>query len=187
MAEPALYQYRMRATWNQNNWSNWEDCTEAKYNDCIKTPLIHDWAYEARKLFAEPFDIEPPRFAKRLINQLRDEPTEQTALTDKWYDRSVLLEQEKFKLTEQLADAERVRALAVELERQVQEMTEILRNEREIMHRENRANAQHAGQMEYRNREAINQIEFASQMIDDDTRGLRFVKVLEQIKTTLTK
>lgn len=168
---PDVYQYRMRATWNDNPWSPWENCSEGKYNDCIKTPLLHDWAYEVRKLFVEPSEE---------IARLKVELAEQTALTDKWYDRSVVLEQEKFKLVKPAA-------LAVELEQQLQELTEILRNEREIMHRENLANAQHAGQLEYRNREAINKINFAIDLIDADDRGVRFIKVLTQLKTTLTK
>lgn len=72
-----MYQFRTRATWHPDNkWSEWKECTQGSYNDYIKTPLLHDWAYETRKLFAEPFDIEPPRFAKRLIQQLRDELAE---------------------------------------------------------------------------------------------------------------
>jgi hypothetical protein len=102
MSEPDLYQYRMRATWNDNPWSAWEECSEAKYNDCINAPLVNDWAYQARKLFAEPFDIEPPRYAKRLINQLKEELVLQTAIADRWYNRAIVLEQEKFKLTETL-------------------------------------------------------------------------------------
>ena len=82
MSEPAIYQYRMRATWNENPWSPWVECTEGTYNDCIKSPLVNDWAYEARKLFAEPFDIEPPRYAKRLINQLKEQNQHMTDKVD---------------------------------------------------------------------------------------------------------
>lgn len=57
-AAPAAvaWQSRTRPTWGGDNrpWSPWEPCTKGQAEDCWKTPLLHEWAYEARALYAAP-------------------------------------------------------------------------------------------------------------------------------------
>ena len=54
--EPVAWQSRTRPTWGGDNrpWSPWEPCTKGQAEDCWKTPLLHEWAYEARALYAAP-------------------------------------------------------------------------------------------------------------------------------------
>lgn len=54
--EPVAWQSRTRPTWGGNTrpWSPWEPCTKGQAEDCWKTPLLHDWAYEARALTTAP-------------------------------------------------------------------------------------------------------------------------------------
>lgn len=54
--EPVAWQSRTRPTWGGNDrpWSPWEPCTKGLAEDCWKTPLLHDWAYEARALYTAP-------------------------------------------------------------------------------------------------------------------------------------
>ena len=54
--EPVAWQSRTRPTWGANTspWSHWEPCTKGQAEDYWKTPLLHDWAYEARALYAAP-------------------------------------------------------------------------------------------------------------------------------------
>ena len=54
--EPVAWQRRTRPTWDGDNrpWSHWEPCTKGQAEDCWKTPLLHDWAYEARALYTVP-------------------------------------------------------------------------------------------------------------------------------------
>jgi hypothetical protein len=41
----------MRPTWNEKTpWSEWEDCSKEAYEQYLKVPLLHDWAYEVRAL-----------------------------------------------------------------------------------------------------------------------------------------
>jgi hypothetical protein len=54
--KPVLYQYRMRPAWQSEGWgwTPWKDCEEGAYSDYESTPILNDWHYEARKLFAAP-------------------------------------------------------------------------------------------------------------------------------------
>ena len=54
--EPVAWQSRTRPTWGANTspWSHWEPCTKGQAEDYWKTPLLHDWAYEARALYTAP-------------------------------------------------------------------------------------------------------------------------------------
>ena len=54
--EPVAWQSRTRPTWGGNDrpWSPWEPCTKGQAEDCWKTPLLHEWAYEARALYTAP-------------------------------------------------------------------------------------------------------------------------------------
>lgn len=54
--EPVAWQSRMRPTWGSNTvqWSPWENCTKGQAEDYWKTPVLNEWAYEARALYTEP-------------------------------------------------------------------------------------------------------------------------------------
>lgn len=54
--EPVAWQSRTRPVWGDNTrpWSPWEPCTKGQAEDYWKAPLLHDWAYEARALYAAP-------------------------------------------------------------------------------------------------------------------------------------
>ena len=54
MPEPAEFQVRIRPTWNANHhWTIWEKCTPEAAADYERTPLLHEWKYEVRKLYTE--------------------------------------------------------------------------------------------------------------------------------------
>lgn len=60
-AEPILYQSRVRPLFNSNHpWTNWEGCAEGSYLDYLKTPILHDWEYEVRALYAAPHTDAAP-------------------------------------------------------------------------------------------------------------------------------
>lgn len=67
--EPVAWQRRTRPTWGGNTrpWSPWESCTKEQAGDYWKTPLLNDWAYEARALYTAPQPTTAP-----LSNDLRD-------------------------------------------------------------------------------------------------------------------
>lgn len=71
--EPVAWQRRMRPTWGSHSacpWSPWEPCTKGQAEDHWKTPLLHDWAYEARALcLAAPVAQQPQ--AKALTDEQR--------------------------------------------------------------------------------------------------------------------
>jgi len=52
--EPVAWQTRTRPTWNDGTWGQWRKCSEEYAQDIKKTPLLHDWLYEARALYALP-------------------------------------------------------------------------------------------------------------------------------------
>ena len=52
--EPVWWQARTRPTWNDGTWLQWRKCSEEYAQDIKKTPLLHDWLYEARALYALP-------------------------------------------------------------------------------------------------------------------------------------
>ena len=52
--EPVAWQTRTRSTWNDGTWGQWRKCSEEYAQDIKKTPLLHDWLYEARALYALP-------------------------------------------------------------------------------------------------------------------------------------
>jgi hypothetical protein len=52
---PVEYQYRMRGDWQiDEHWGEWTRCSAGSYGDYVKSPHIHNWLYETRKLFTEP-------------------------------------------------------------------------------------------------------------------------------------
>ena len=52
--EPVDWQSRSRPTWNDGTWGQWSKCSEEYAQDIKKTPLLHDWLYEARALYTLP-------------------------------------------------------------------------------------------------------------------------------------
>ena len=51
--EPVAWQVRSRPDWAME-WGEWMFCTEASYEDFKKHPVLHDWWYDVRELYAEP-------------------------------------------------------------------------------------------------------------------------------------
>ena len=52
--EPVEWQARTRPAWNDGTWGPWRKCSEEYAEDIKKTPLLHDWLYEARTLYTLP-------------------------------------------------------------------------------------------------------------------------------------
>ena len=52
--EPIEWQTRTRPAWNDGTWGPWRKCSEEYAEDIKKTPLLYDWLYEARALYALP-------------------------------------------------------------------------------------------------------------------------------------
>lgn len=52
--EPVTWQTRTRPAWNDGTWGPWRKCSEEYAEDIKNTPLLHDWLYEARALYALP-------------------------------------------------------------------------------------------------------------------------------------
>ena len=52
--EPVTWQTRTRPAWNDGTWGPWRKCSEEYAEDIKKTPLLHDWLYEARTLYTLP-------------------------------------------------------------------------------------------------------------------------------------
>jgi hypothetical protein len=63
-AEPVLYQARTRPGWrNATGWTDWENCTPEAAADYERTPVLHDWHYEVRRLYlAAPAQAAAPNF-----------------------------------------------------------------------------------------------------------------------------
>jgi hypothetical protein len=57
--EPVAWQYRTKPNWQDGFWSGWEDCSKESYEDYKSQPNLHDWVYEARKLYTSPPKCEP--------------------------------------------------------------------------------------------------------------------------------
>ena len=52
--KPVAWQTRTRPAWNDGTWGPWRKCSEEYAEDIKKTPLLHDWLYEARTLYTLP-------------------------------------------------------------------------------------------------------------------------------------
>ena len=52
--EPVSWQTRTRPARNDGTWGAWRKCSEEYAEDIKKTPLLYDWLYEARALYALP-------------------------------------------------------------------------------------------------------------------------------------
>jgi hypothetical protein len=52
-SEPVAWQYRTRADWVEY-WEPWTDCSKENHADYLRVPMLNDWHYETRALFAHP-------------------------------------------------------------------------------------------------------------------------------------
>lgn len=53
MNEPVEYQYRTRPDWIPE-WNGWNTCSKDSAEAYEKTPYLHDWHYEVRRLYTSP-------------------------------------------------------------------------------------------------------------------------------------
>ena len=53
LQEPVEYQYRTRPDWIPE-WNGWNTCSKESAEAYEKTPYLHDWHYEVRRLYTSP-------------------------------------------------------------------------------------------------------------------------------------
>jgi hypothetical protein len=53
LQEPVEYQYRTRPDWI-TEWNGWNICSKESAEAYEKTPYLHDWHYEVRRLYTTP-------------------------------------------------------------------------------------------------------------------------------------
>lgn len=74
--EPVEWQTRTRPAWNDGTWGPWRKCSEEYAEDIKKTPLLHDWLYEARALYAlpgaQPTPSVPDGFSREDLEAVAD-------------------------------------------------------------------------------------------------------------------
>ena len=58
MSEPVEYQYRTRPDWIPE-WNGWNICSKESAEAYEKTPYLHDWHYEVRRLYNMPPQFKP--------------------------------------------------------------------------------------------------------------------------------
>ena len=58
MSEPVEYQYRTRPDWIPE-WNGWNTCSKESAQAYEKTPYLHDWHYEVRRLYITPPQRKP--------------------------------------------------------------------------------------------------------------------------------
>jgi hypothetical protein len=59
MNEPVEYQYRTRPDWI-TEWNGWNTCSKESAEAYEKTPYLHDWHYEVRRLYITPPQRKEP-------------------------------------------------------------------------------------------------------------------------------
>ena len=59
MSEPVEYQYRTRPDWIPG-WNGWNTCSKESAEAYEKTPYLHDWHYEVRRLYTTPTAQQKP-------------------------------------------------------------------------------------------------------------------------------
>ena len=69
---PVEWQTRTRPAWNDGTWGPWRKCSEEYAEDIKKTPLLHDWLYEARALYALPGAHPAPSVPTALLVAVAD-------------------------------------------------------------------------------------------------------------------
>ena len=70
--EPVAWQTRTRPAWNDGTWGQWRKCSEEYAQDIKKTPLLHDWLYEARALYAQPGAQPAPNVTTAMLVAVAD-------------------------------------------------------------------------------------------------------------------
>ena len=58
LQEPVEYQYRTRPDWI-TEWNGWNTCSKESAEAYEKTPYLHDWHYEVRRLYNMPPQFKP--------------------------------------------------------------------------------------------------------------------------------
>jgi len=59
--EPCAYQYRLYPDWIKEEQRDyeWKPCSKESYQDYIKAPVVNNWIYETRALYAIPQPAPP--------------------------------------------------------------------------------------------------------------------------------
>jgi hypothetical protein len=54
--EPVAYQYRTSPVWKEDKdrWPDWVGCSREQADEFERTPVLHDWEYQVRRLYAAP-------------------------------------------------------------------------------------------------------------------------------------
>lgn len=68
--EPVEYQYRTRPDWIPE-WNGWNTCSKESAEAYEKTPYLHDWHYEVRKLYTSQPAQRKPLTKTKVGNYLR--------------------------------------------------------------------------------------------------------------------
>ena len=58
LQEPVEYQYRTRPDWIPE-WNGWNTCSKESADAYEKTPYLHHWHYEVRRLYTTPPQRKP--------------------------------------------------------------------------------------------------------------------------------
>lgn len=115
--KPVAWQRRMKPVWGDRDylWSPWEECSEGTAEDCWKTPLLHEWAYEARALYtAVPVDQRPRAKEIGEADLDPDEGDPVTLWTEIWRLREAVKGPDGYATWQDAATAERIRRVRAE-------------------------------------------------------------------------
>jgi hypothetical protein len=69
--EVVEYRSRMRPLWGTREWTNWVLCKKEQHDDYTKTPILHDWQYEAQALYTHPQPSAVP-VVEQMLEALED-------------------------------------------------------------------------------------------------------------------
>lgn len=71
--EPVAWQYMTHPTWDKGEWpTEWMDCTKEAHDDYVRAPLVADWEYRTRKLYAEqPAPAAEPITDEQILEAMR--------------------------------------------------------------------------------------------------------------------
>ena len=84
MSEPVEYQYRTRPDWIPE-WNGWNTCSKESAEAYEKTPYLHDWHYEVRRLYITP-PQRKPLTDEEIVPMFRQRQKQQTeGEKDEWY------------------------------------------------------------------------------------------------------
>lgn len=72
--EPVAWQYITHPTWDKGAWpTEWTECTKEAHDDYVRAPLIADWEYLTRKLYAEqpaPVAVMPEPYSLAMFQMI---------------------------------------------------------------------------------------------------------------------